>query len=48
MKKNDNHFEVVIGIDIAKDKLDFDTKAGTLPSVVSNDAESFDAVAFMR
>ena len=43
MKKNDNQFEVVVGIDVAKDKLDFDTLAGTLPKVVGNDVKSFQA-----
>jgi transposase len=43
MKKNDSQFAVVVGIDVAKDKLDFDSKAGTLPRVVNNFAESFHA-----
>lgn len=37
MKRSTTTYQCVVGIDVAKDKLDFDTQVGTLPRVVPND-----------
>ncbi|WP_146602868.1 IS110 family transposase, partial [Novipirellula aureliae] len=41
MKSNQESNRSVVGIDVAKDKLDFFTSRGALPKVVENDEASF-------
>jgi len=41
MKSNQESNRSVIGIDVAKDKLDFFTSHGGLPKVVENDDAAF-------
>lgn len=48
MKNDTSQYRCVVGIDVAKDKLDFDTQQQTLPGIVANDPTALESALLKR